>query len=91
MDFEGNKGKKDTDVNHVNSDDANIENSVNNDCGDQNNLSPNTLTASDKKCRTHRGFHPNCPDYIAGKRIIDMEILSSIVNMLACPSLRQST
>ena len=29
---------------------------------------------------------PNCPDHITGNRIIDMEILSSIVNMLACPS-----
>ena len=83
--FCGNKGKKDTDVNNVNSDDV-IENSANNDCGDQNNLSANTSTAPDKKFEPIEVSTSNCPYYITGNRIIDMEILSSIVNMLACPS-----
>ena len=83
--FCGNKGKKDTDVNS----DVNIDNSVDNDCGDPNNisgLSANTSTASDKKVVPIEVSTPNSPNSITGNRIIDMEILSSIVNMLACPS-----
>ena len=50
--FCGKKGKKDVnkDVNNVTSDDVNIENSVNDDDSvDQNDLSANISTASDKK------------------------------------------
>ena len=85
--FCGNIGKKYTDVNNVNGDNVNTENSLNNDCGDQNNLSTHT-TASDKNVEPIEVSTPNCSDYITGNRIIDIEILSSIVNMLAIHNVR---
>ena len=49
-------------------------------------LSANTSTASDKKVVPIEASTPSSPNSITGNRIIDMDILSSIVDMLACQS-----
>ena len=91
----GNRKKKDRDVDSgVNSDVSSTVNIVNNDCeGDDSLLkhrlsvlSANTSTASVKKVEPIDVSTPNSPYSATGNIIIDMEIFSSILNLLTYPS-----
>ena len=87
--FYGNREKKDSDVNSgVNS---GVSSAVNIVITTQHRLSicficKHITTASDKKVEPIEVSTPNSPYSVTGNIIIDMEILSSILNLLACSS-----
>ena len=92
----GNKKKTDPnvndDVNGVYINNSDVNNDVNIDNTVVNNVD-NTGTASERKVEMISTSTPskNSPGekIVSGNRIVDMEILSSVINMLICPSHRQ--